>query len=139
MGPMIYHHLVLISATTIFLHIRDSLARNFLQVGPTITTFLGTGSFNRIFSTKMVHWGKLMLISQTATFTSNWKYQLLTRMSQAPCMLGGLMLISILAIHFLQAQFNRFGSSSFLFEVECPFYGQDSLEINLRFEACHVN
>ena len=73
MGPMIYHHLVLISATTIFLHIRDSLARNFLQVGPTITTFLGTGSFNRIFSTKTEYLGKLILKSQTATFTKKKK------------------------------------------------------------------
>ena len=70
---MTYHHQVLISATTIVLHTRDSLARNFLQVGPTITTFLGTGSFNRIFSTKTEYLGKLILKSQTATFTKKKK------------------------------------------------------------------
>ena len=40
-----------------------------------------------------------------------------------------------------------FGSGSLHFYLkwrvyrngECPFYGQDSFEINLRSEACHVN
>ena len=48
-----------------------------------------------------------MLIPKPTTSTSNGKYQLLTCMLQAPCMLGGLMLIPIFVTHFLRAQFNQ--------------------------------
>ena len=51
---------------------------------------------------KMEHLSKL--IPKPAMSTSNEKYQLLTRMLQAPRMIGGLMLIPIFATHFVQAR-----------------------------------
>ena len=50
----------------------------------------------------MEHLSKL--IPKPAMSTSNEKYQLLTRMLQAPRMMGGLMLIPIFATHFVQAR-----------------------------------
>ena len=50
---------------------------------------------------KMEHLSKL--IPKPAMSTSNEKYQLLTRMLQAPRMIGGLMLIPIFTTHFVQA------------------------------------
>ena len=44
-----------------------------------------------------------MLIPKPTTSTSNGKYQLLTCMLQAPCMLGGLMLIPIFVTFFMSS------------------------------------
>ena len=56
------------------------------------------------------------LIPKPATPTSNGKHQLLTRMTQASYVLGGLMLIPIFATNFIQTRFNQ---------VRLP-YGLDS-------------
>ena len=81
--------------------------RFFLQVG-VMTHDISTSELHQLVSSQQKIECLGMLIPKTATSTSNGKYQLLlTRMPQAPCVLEGLILISIFAIHFLQAQFNQ--------------------------------
>ena len=79
----------------------------FLQVG-VMTHDISTSELHQLVSSQQKIERLGMLIPKTATSTSNGKYQLLlTRMPQAPCVLEGLILIPIFAIHFLQAQFNQ--------------------------------